>query len=58
LCHEENVEDFEHQWNLLVARFELVTDKHIEDFGQFPTLEVHFWLAQWHLSFHSLCTHS
>lgn len=29
LCHEENVEDFEHQWNLLVARFELVTDKHM-----------------------------
>lgn len=29
LCHEENVEDFEHQWNLLVARFELVTDKHV-----------------------------
>ncbi|KAJ6873964.1 hypothetical protein NC651_032718 [Populus alba x Populus x berolinensis] len=29
LCHEENVEDFEHQWNLLVSRFELVTDKHM-----------------------------
>lgn len=29
LCHEENVEAFEHQWNLLVSRFELVTDKHM-----------------------------
>ncbi|XP_044504010.1 putative protein FAR1-RELATED SEQUENCE 10 [Mangifera indica] len=29
LCHLENVEDFEHQWNLLVARFGLASDKHI-----------------------------
>lgn len=29
LCHLESVEDFEHQWNLLVARFGLVPDKHI-----------------------------
>ncbi|KAG6724719.1 hypothetical protein I3842_03G270200 [Carya illinoinensis] len=29
LCHLESVEDFEHQWNLLVARFGLVSDKHI-----------------------------
>lgn len=29
LCHLENVEDFEHQWNHLVARFGLGSDKHI-----------------------------
>jgi hypothetical protein len=29
LCHLESVEDFEHQWNLLVARFGLVSDKHV-----------------------------
>lgn len=29
LCHLESVEDFEHQWNLLVARFGLIPDKHI-----------------------------
>jgi hypothetical protein len=29
LCHLESVEDFEHQWNLLVSRFGLVSDKHI-----------------------------
>ncbi|KAI9177295.1 hypothetical protein LWI28_013348 [Acer negundo] len=29
LCHLEGVEAFEHQWNLLVARFGLVSDKHI-----------------------------
>lgn len=29
LCHLENVEDFEHQWNNLVARFGLGSDKHI-----------------------------
>ncbi|CAL5390811.1 unnamed protein product [Camellia sinensis] len=29
LCHLENAEDFEHQWNNLVARFGLGSDKHI-----------------------------
>lgn len=29
LCRLENVEDFEHQWNELVARFGLGSDKHI-----------------------------
>ncbi|XP_057506988.1 putative protein FAR1-RELATED SEQUENCE 10 [Actinidia eriantha] len=29
LCHLENVEDFDHQWNHLVARFGLGSDKHI-----------------------------
>ncbi|KAL3849133.1 hypothetical protein ACJIZ3_011015 [Penstemon smallii] len=29
LCHLENVEDFEHQWNHLVARFGIGSDKHI-----------------------------
>ncbi|KAK3022469.1 hypothetical protein RJ639_046344 [Escallonia herrerae] len=29
LCHLEDVEDFEHQWNHLVARFGLGPDKHI-----------------------------
>lgn len=29
LCHLEDVDDFEHQWNLLVARFGLVSDKHM-----------------------------
>ncbi|KAI9177477.1 hypothetical protein LWI28_015678 [Acer negundo] len=29
LCHLEGVEAFEHQWNLLVVRFGLVSDKHI-----------------------------
>ncbi|XP_015900729.3 putative protein FAR1-RELATED SEQUENCE 10 [Ziziphus jujuba] len=29
LCHLESIEDFEHQWNLLVARFGLVSDKHV-----------------------------
>ncbi|KAK2642288.1 hypothetical protein Ddye_024051 [Dipteronia dyeriana] len=29
LCHIEGVEDFEHQWNLLVAHFGLDSDKHI-----------------------------
>ena len=29
LSHLESVEDFEHQWNILVARFGLVSDKHI-----------------------------
>ncbi|TMW86990.1 hypothetical protein EJD97_020604 [Solanum chilense] len=29
LCRLENVEDFEHQWNQLVARFGLGSDKHI-----------------------------
>ena len=29
LCHLESIEDFEHQWNLLVARYGLVSDKHI-----------------------------
>uniref|UniRef100_A0A5B7BMD9 Protein FAR1-RELATED SEQUENCE n=1 Tax=Davidia involucrata TaxID=16924 RepID=A0A5B7BMD9_DAVIN len=30
LCHLENVEDFEHQWNHLVARYGLGSDKHID----------------------------
>lgn len=29
LCRLENVEDFEHQWNHLVARFGVGSDKHI-----------------------------
>lgn len=29
LCHLENVEDFEHQWNNLVAQFGIASDKHI-----------------------------
>lgn len=29
LCQLESVEDFEHQWNLLVARYGLSSDKHI-----------------------------
>lgn len=29
LCHLENVEDFEHQWNNLVAQFGIGSDKHI-----------------------------
>ena len=29
LCHLENVEDFEHQWNHLVTRYSLGSDKHI-----------------------------
>lgn len=29
LCHMESIAEFEHQWNLLVARFGLVSDKHI-----------------------------
>lgn len=29
LCHLETVEDFEHQWNILVARYGLDSDKHI-----------------------------
>ena len=29
LCHLENVEDFEHQWNHLVGQFGLGSDKHI-----------------------------
>uniref|UniRef100_A0A2P2JEI4 Protein FAR1-RELATED SEQUENCE n=1 Tax=Rhizophora mucronata TaxID=61149 RepID=A0A2P2JEI4_RHIMU len=29
LCHLENIEDFEQQWNHLVSRFGLVSDKHI-----------------------------
>ncbi|XP_057985163.1 putative protein FAR1-RELATED SEQUENCE 10 [Hevea brasiliensis] len=29
LCRLESVEDFEHQWNLLVARFGLASDKHM-----------------------------
>lgn len=29
LSHLENVEDFEQQWNILVARFGLVSDKHV-----------------------------
>lgn len=29
LCHLESMEDFEQQWNLLVARFGLVSDKHV-----------------------------
>ncbi|KAF7139940.1 hypothetical protein RHSIM_Rhsim06G0176200 [Rhododendron simsii] len=29
LCHMENIEDFEHRWNHLVARFGLGSDKHI-----------------------------
>ncbi|XP_059661249.1 putative protein FAR1-RELATED SEQUENCE 10 [Cornus florida] len=29
LCHLENIEDFEHQWNHLVAQYGLGSDKHI-----------------------------
>ncbi|KAF4350635.1 hypothetical protein F8388_019370 [Cannabis sativa] len=29
LCHLENIEEFEHQWNLLIARYGLALDKHI-----------------------------
>lgn len=29
LSHMESIEDFEHQWNIFVARFGLVSDKHI-----------------------------
>ena len=29
LCHLEGIEEFEHQWNHLVARFGLASDKHI-----------------------------
>ncbi|XP_050382052.1 putative protein FAR1-RELATED SEQUENCE 10 [Argentina anserina] len=29
LSHLESVEDFEHQWNILVAQYGLVSDKHI-----------------------------
>lgn len=29
LCRLESVEDFEHQWNHFVARFGLVSDKHV-----------------------------
>lgn len=29
LCHLESIEDFEHQWNHLVTRFGLGSDKHI-----------------------------
>ncbi|XP_011100571.1 putative protein FAR1-RELATED SEQUENCE 10 isoform X1 [Sesamum indicum] len=29
LCHLENVEDFEHQWNHLVAQFGIGSDKHL-----------------------------
>ncbi|XP_028805223.1 putative protein FAR1-RELATED SEQUENCE 10 isoform X2 [Neltuma alba] len=29
LCHLESIENFEHQWDLFVARFGLVSDKHI-----------------------------
>lgn len=29
LCQLENIEDFEHQWDLFVARFGLVSDKHL-----------------------------
>ncbi|GLT94196.1 hypothetical protein SLE2022_119510 [Rubroshorea leprosula] len=29
LCHLEGIEEFEHQWSLLVARFGLASDKHI-----------------------------
>jgi hypothetical protein len=29
VCHLESVEDFEHQWKILVARFGLISDKHI-----------------------------
>ncbi|WCJ37387.1 FAR1-related sequence 10 [Euphorbia peplus] len=30
LCHLESLEEFEHQWNLLVSRFGLSGDKHID----------------------------
>lgn len=30
LCHQENVEDFEQQWNHVVARFGIGSDKHID----------------------------
>lgn len=29
LCHLENIEDFDHQWSHLVARFGLGSDKHV-----------------------------
>lgn len=29
LFHLDNIEDFEHQWNVLVTRFGLVSDKHV-----------------------------
>ena len=29
LCHLEGIEEFEHLWNHLVARFGLATDEHI-----------------------------
>ncbi|KAF7833087.1 FAR1-RELATED SEQUENCE 10 [Senna tora] len=29
LCHLESIENFEHQWDLFVARFGLASDKHI-----------------------------
>ncbi|KAJ7964697.1 FAR1 family protein [Quillaja saponaria] len=30
LCHLESIEDFERQWDIMVARFGLVSDKHID----------------------------
>ncbi|CAN0927200.1 Putative protein FAR1-RELATED SEQUENCE 10 [Linum grandiflorum] len=29
ICHLESIEEFEHQWNIFVGRFGLVSDKHI-----------------------------
>lgn len=29
ICYLERIEEFEHQWNHLVARYELVSDKHM-----------------------------
>ena len=29
LCHLENIEDFEHQWDLLAPRYALASDKHV-----------------------------
>ena len=29
LCHLESIEEFEHQWNHLISRFGLASDKHI-----------------------------
>ncbi|KAM7498451.1 hypothetical protein LguiA_022865 [Lonicera macranthoides] len=43
LCHMENIEDFEHQWSHLVARFGLGSDKH---FGM-----LFLYQAYWPLSY-------
>lgn len=43
MCHLEGIEEFEHQWNILLARFGLMSDKHIALLYEFR--------ASWPLSY-------